>query len=160
ASFIRSQLARAALPRWDPRVLARDLNERAILRDHEKAWRAELPTFAGVRYGGFERGLVSWLLFDDAALLPAHIAAAMAACPAPGLDDPRPPPRRATQARSHRGHTRAHGGGHAAPKRRPRLAGPESAALDARRAQPREQPPRRQGFRDPPRLAPPRAPPP
>jgi uncharacterized protein (TIGR02996 family) len=85
ARFIRSQLERAALPRWDARVLALDLDERAILAEHEDAWHAELPEIEGVRYGGFERGLVGQLLFDDAALVPQHIEAAMAACPATGI---------------------------------------------------------------------------
>jgi uncharacterized protein (TIGR02996 family) len=85
ARFIRSQLQRALLPRWDSRVVALDLDERAILRDHEAAWRAELPRFEGVRYGGFERGLVARLAFDDVALVARHVEAAMAACPVTGL---------------------------------------------------------------------------
>ncbi len=85
ASFIRSQVARAELPRWDPRVLSMELDERAVRRDHEAAWRAELPTFKGVRYGDFERGLVAWLAFDDAALIAKHIEAAMSACPITGV---------------------------------------------------------------------------
>ncbi|MDQ3369758.1 MAG: TIGR02996 domain-containing protein, partial [Myxococcota bacterium] len=85
ANFIRSQVARAELPRWDPRVVAMELDERAIRRDHEATWRAELPAFKGVRYGDFERGLVAWLAFDDAALIPKHIDAAMTACPITGV---------------------------------------------------------------------------
>ncbi|HEU0029170.1 MAG TPA: hypothetical protein VFQ53_00970 [Kofleriaceae bacterium] len=85
ARFIRSQVARAKLPRWDAGVLAMELDERAIRRDHEAAWRAELPTFAGVRYDGFDRGLFAALVFDDAALIPKHIDAAMAACPISGV---------------------------------------------------------------------------
>ena len=85
ARFIRSQVARAELPRWDPRVVSMELDERAILRDHEAAWRAELPAFDGVRYVGFDRGLFKWLAFDDAALIPKHIEAAMAACPITGV---------------------------------------------------------------------------
>jgi uncharacterized protein (TIGR02996 family) len=84
-NFIRSQVARAELPRWDPRVVAMELDERALRRDHEAAWRAELPDFKGVRYGDFERGLVAWLAFDDAALIPKHIEAAMTACPITGV---------------------------------------------------------------------------
>ena len=85
ANFIRSQVARAELPRWDPRAVAMELDERAILRDHEAAWRAELPTVAGVRYVGFDRGLFAWLAFDDAALISKHIEAAMTACPITGV---------------------------------------------------------------------------
>ncbi|MEO8701598.1 MAG: hypothetical protein ABI867_16250 [Kofleriaceae bacterium] len=85
ANFIRSQAARAELPRWDPRAVAMQLDERGFLRDHAAAWRAELPTFKGVRWGDFERGIVAWLVFDDAALIPKHIEAAMAACPITGV---------------------------------------------------------------------------
>jgi uncharacterized protein (TIGR02996 family) len=85
ARFIRSQVARAELPRWDPRAVAMEIDERAILRDHEAAWRAELPTFEGVRYVGFERGLFARLAFDDAELIGKHIDAAMAACPVTGV---------------------------------------------------------------------------
>ncbi len=84
ANFIRAQVARAELPRWDPRVPTLELDERAA-RGNEAAWRAELPAFKGVRYGDFERGLVAWLAFDDAALIPKHIEAAMAACPITGV---------------------------------------------------------------------------
>jgi uncharacterized protein (TIGR02996 family) len=79
--FVHAQLARAELPRWDPRVVAMTLDERALLREHEAAWRAELPAIAGVRYGEFERGLVARVAFDDAALIPKHIEKVMTACP-------------------------------------------------------------------------------
>jgi uncharacterized protein (TIGR02996 family) len=85
AQFIRTQVARSALPRWDPRVLAMELDERAILAAHEAAWRAELPTAKGVSYVGFERGLFAAVAFDDAALIPKHLEAAMAACPLTGM---------------------------------------------------------------------------
>jgi uncharacterized protein (TIGR02996 family) len=85
ANFIRSQVARAELPRWDARAVAMELDERAILRAHEATWRAELPTFEGVRYGGFDRGLFAWVDFDDAALAGKHLEAAMAAYPITGV---------------------------------------------------------------------------
>jgi hypothetical protein len=62
-----------------------ELDERGFLRDHEAEWRKELPAFKGVRYGDFERGLVAWLAFDDAALIPKHIEAAMSACAITGV---------------------------------------------------------------------------
>ncbi len=80
ANFIRSQVARAKLPRWDPRVVAMKLDERGFERDHGAAWRAELPTLKGVSWGDFERGLVAWVAFDDAALFAKHIDAVTAAC--------------------------------------------------------------------------------
>ena len=85
ANFIRSQVARAKLPRWDPRVVAMKLDERGFERDHGAAWRAELPTFKGVSWGDFERGLVAWAVFDDAALVAKHTSAVMAACPITGV---------------------------------------------------------------------------
>ncbi len=85
ANFIRSQVARAKLPRWDPRVVAMKLDERGFERDHGAAWRAELPAFKGVSWGDFERGLVAWVAFDDAALIPKHIDAVLAACPITGV---------------------------------------------------------------------------
>jgi len=85
ARFIRTQVARAKLPRWDARAVVMELDERAILAEHEEAWRAELPAWKGVRYETPERGLFAWLAFDDVALVPKHIEAAMAACPITGL---------------------------------------------------------------------------
>jgi uncharacterized protein (TIGR02996 family) len=85
ANFIRSQIARAEMPRWDPRAVGMTIDERGFLRDHEAAWRAELPVFKGVTYGEFERGLVAWVEFDDAALIPKHLEAAMSATPITGV---------------------------------------------------------------------------
>ena len=85
ANFIRSQVARAEMPRWDPRAVAMELDERAILRDHEATWRAELPAFKGVSYAGFDRGLFKWVAFDDAALISKHIDAVMEAYPITGV---------------------------------------------------------------------------
>jgi uncharacterized protein (TIGR02996 family) len=85
ANFIRSQVARAELPRWDARAVGMELDERGFLRDHGAEWIAELPTFKGVSYGAFERGLVAWIAFDDAALIGKHIEAAMAAAPITGM---------------------------------------------------------------------------
>ncbi len=85
ANFIRSQVARAEMPRWDPRAVGMELDERGFLQQHGVAWRAELPAFKGVKYGDFERGLVAWLVFDDAALIPKHLEAAMAATPISGV---------------------------------------------------------------------------
>jgi uncharacterized protein (TIGR02996 family) len=85
ARFIRSQVARAEMPRWDPRAVAMELDERAILRDHETAWRAELPAIAGVNYVGFDRGLFAWLDFGATAFDAKHVEAAMAACPITGV---------------------------------------------------------------------------
>ncbi len=85
ANFIRSQVARAEMPRWDPRAVGMEIDERGFLRDHEAAWRAELPVLKGVSYGEFERGLVAWVSFEDAALIPKHLEAAMTAAPITGV---------------------------------------------------------------------------
>lgn len=87
ANFIRSQVARAALSRWDARAVAMKLDERAFLRDHEKAWRAELPKLGkGIEWGAFERGLVAWLAFDDSEEIHEKIDAARAAAPITGVE--------------------------------------------------------------------------
>jgi len=89
ARFIRTQVARAALPRWDARTVAMRLDERALLLTHRAAWVGELPALDGVRYGceygDFERGLMAWVEFDDAALIPKHLTKVMAAAPISGL---------------------------------------------------------------------------
>lgn len=86
ANFIRSQVARAEMPRWDARAVGMQIDERGFLQAHEAKWRAELPALKGVTYGAFERGLVAWVAFDDAAGIPKHIEKAMAAAPITGLE--------------------------------------------------------------------------
>jgi uncharacterized protein (TIGR02996 family) len=85
ANFIRTQVARAAIPRWDPRVPAMELEERAIRIKHEATWRGELPSVKGVRFVGFDRGLFARVAFDDAALISKHIDEVMGACPVSGV---------------------------------------------------------------------------
>lgn len=86
ANFIRSQVARAEMPRWDARAVGMKIDERGFLQAHEAKWRAELPELKGVTYGAFERGLVAWVAFDDAAAIPKHIEKALAAAPITGLE--------------------------------------------------------------------------
>ncbi len=85
ANFIRSQVARAELPRWDARAVGMELDERGFLQAHRDEWIGELPAFKGMTYGAFERGLVNWVVFDDAALIGKHLAAAMEAAPISGV---------------------------------------------------------------------------
>ena len=85
ARFIRSQVERAKLPRWDARAVAMELDERAIARDHEAAWRAELPQIKGVTYAGFDRGLFSSVAFEDPELISKHIDDLMAGYPLSGV---------------------------------------------------------------------------
>ena len=59
AEFIRVQVERAALPEWDARRVRLLMRERALLAQHEAAWRAELPAVRGVTWGPFRRGFVA-----------------------------------------------------------------------------------------------------
>ncbi|MCA9605089.1 MAG: hypothetical protein KC619_05820 [Myxococcales bacterium] len=81
ARFMRLQVERASLPRWDARTIGLELEERALLARHEARWRAELPTLPGVTWGGFERGLVSSAGFQSAKDLVDRGPEAVAAAP-------------------------------------------------------------------------------
>lgn len=59
AEFIRLQIERASLPKWDARQLRMRVREAALLNEHEIAWRANLPKLEGVHWGGFRRGFVA-----------------------------------------------------------------------------------------------------
>jgi len=76
ADFVRAQLLRASVSRLDPGWLELELAQRA-LHGHGDAWRRELPSIEGVRWGSFRRGLVGSVAFDDVALVPQHIEAVM-----------------------------------------------------------------------------------
>ena len=64
AEFIRTQIARAALPAWDARHVRLLMRERVLLAAHEREWRAELPGIARVTWGEFRRGFVATAAFD------------------------------------------------------------------------------------------------
>lgn len=57
--FIRLQIERARLPNWDKKAIELELEERALLAEHETRWRAHLPVIEGVEWGRFERGAIS-----------------------------------------------------------------------------------------------------
>ena len=78
AQFVRAQLERAALPRWDPQVVSMVLQERAVLQAHGRQWMSELPELSGVRWGRFERGLIGAVAFDSVESFAAHGATAAA----------------------------------------------------------------------------------
>jgi uncharacterized protein (TIGR02996 family) len=67
AEFIRTQIELSRLPGGGARRRGLRAREGALLRQHGRAWRAELPVLPGVEWGDFERGLIgsakltSWL---------------------------------------------------------------------------------------------------
>ena len=81
AEFIRVQVERAALPKWDARHVGLWLRERALLRANVGRWRDELPALPGVTWGAFRRGFVSAVGFGTFAALKANAAAVSAAAP-------------------------------------------------------------------------------
>ena len=85
AQLIHLQVQRAALPAWDPKLVALELKERAILARCEAAWRAELPQLAGVTWGSFTRGFVSKVAFDKPELVARHRDACLGATPIHGV---------------------------------------------------------------------------
>ena len=81
AEFIRVQIERAALPKWDVRQVALRLREQVLLAKHGAGWRAELPTVKGVTWGDFRRGFMATGEFGTFATLRAKAAACWAATP-------------------------------------------------------------------------------
>jgi uncharacterized protein (TIGR02996 family) len=79
--LIHIQLERASLPAWDPQVIELELQERALLAKHGAAWRAALPTLAGVTWGSFTRGFVGRVAFDSLDAFAEHHEACLAATP-------------------------------------------------------------------------------
>jgi uncharacterized protein (TIGR02996 family) len=58
AAFIRVQCQLARLPADDPNRQPLLDRQRQLLERHERAWRAELPRLAGVRWGEWQRGFI------------------------------------------------------------------------------------------------------
>jgi uncharacterized protein (TIGR02996 family) len=69
AEFIRVQIERTRLPKWDAARVRLRLREEALLKKHGKAWLAELPKIEGVTWAGFRRGLVAQAKLKSFALL-------------------------------------------------------------------------------------------
>lgn len=59
AEFIRVQVQRSRLPRWDAAQVRLRVREAELLAAHGEAWRAELAKLEGVEWGGFRRGFVA-----------------------------------------------------------------------------------------------------
>jgi uncharacterized protein (TIGR02996 family) len=69
AEFIRVQLELARLPKWDGARVRLRAREQALLAAHGAAWRAALPAFDGMQWGGFRRGFVAEALLSSFAAL-------------------------------------------------------------------------------------------
>jgi uncharacterized protein (TIGR02996 family) len=81
AAFIRIQIERAGLPKWDALQVGLSFRERALLRANLGRWRDELPTLPGVTWGAFRRGFVAAVGFGTFTALKANAAAVWAAAP-------------------------------------------------------------------------------
>ncbi len=59
AEFIRVQISLSRLPEWDGARVRLTLREKALLKEHGEAWKAELPSIKGVKWGKFRRGFMA-----------------------------------------------------------------------------------------------------
>lgn len=59
ATFIRTQVERAKLSRWDARQIELQLREIRLVRQHGATWLSEAPDLAAVTWTGFDGGFVS-----------------------------------------------------------------------------------------------------
>jgi uncharacterized protein (TIGR02996 family) len=90
AQLIQLQIRRASLPAWDPQVVTLELQERVLLAEHAKRWRAKLPELAGVTWGPYVRGFVEKVAFRTFDAFVEHGAACFAASPVTGIAIPWP----------------------------------------------------------------------
>ncbi len=81
AEFIRVQVERAGLPKWDARRVQLRLRERALLKAYEQKWKGELPSIPGISWERFRRGFVAEASFSDFAVLRANAGRCWAAAP-------------------------------------------------------------------------------
>jgi uncharacterized protein (TIGR02996 family) len=59
AEFIRVQIERARLPKWEAAQVRLRVREAQLLATNGAAWRAALPRLEGVEWAGFRRGFVA-----------------------------------------------------------------------------------------------------
>jgi uncharacterized protein (TIGR02996 family) len=85
AEFIRVQVERATLPEWDARQVRLRLRERALLEQHGRQWKEELPAIEGVLWEDFRRGFVATAVFANFAVLRANASACWARTPLEGV---------------------------------------------------------------------------
>ncbi|MBX2799778.1 MAG: TIGR02996 domain-containing protein [Myxococcales bacterium] len=79
ATLIRAQVTAAALPAWHADVPALRWRAEQLLAMNGRAWRAALPSFDGLEWGDFERGMPTTVVVRDIEALFRH-ADALAAC--------------------------------------------------------------------------------
>jgi uncharacterized protein (TIGR02996 family) len=81
AEFIRVQVERARLPRWDARQVHLRLRERALVEEHGLKWKGELPEIEGVTWEEFRRGFMATATFASFAVLKEKAGACWAVAP-------------------------------------------------------------------------------
>jgi uncharacterized protein (TIGR02996 family) len=81
AEFIRVQVERATLPKWDARQVRLRLRERALIEEYGDVWKAELPRIKGIAWEEFRRGFVATATVSSFAALGAGARACWAAAP-------------------------------------------------------------------------------
>jgi uncharacterized protein (TIGR02996 family) len=90
AEFIRLQIERARLPEWDARQVRLRLRELALLEQHQREWKEELPRIRGVAWDGFRRGFVAMAAFSSFAMLGSKASACWAVAPIEAVSVPWP----------------------------------------------------------------------
>src|SRR6185437_11573165 len=81
AEFIRVQIERTRLPKWDARQVGLRLREKALIAQHGQKWKGELPTIDGINWEEFRRGFMATAAFSDFVVLREHANACWAATP-------------------------------------------------------------------------------
>ncbi|HEY7425177.1 MAG TPA: TIGR02996 domain-containing protein [Gemmataceae bacterium] len=81
AEFIRVQIERARLPKWDARQVRLRLREDALIEQHGRKWKEELPNIEGTTWEDFRRGFVATAVFASFAVLKANASTCWAAAP-------------------------------------------------------------------------------
>jgi uncharacterized protein (TIGR02996 family) len=81
AEFIRVQIERASLPKWDARQVRLRLRERELLTQHGRKWKAKLPRLKGITWGDLRRGFVATVTFDSFEVLRQKAGACCRAAP-------------------------------------------------------------------------------
>jgi uncharacterized protein (TIGR02996 family) len=81
AEFIRVQVERARLPKWDPAQVRLRLREQELLKKHAEEWLSEMPDIKGATWEGFRRGIVADVSFASFAAMRINAHACRAVAP-------------------------------------------------------------------------------
>jgi uncharacterized protein (TIGR02996 family) len=81
AEFIRVQVERARLPKWDARQVRLRLRERELIERHGLKWKWELPNIEGISWEEFRRGFVATATFASFTVLREKASVCWAATP-------------------------------------------------------------------------------